>query len=176
MSWEAVTALATVTSSVIVAVAAVVQIRHLRAGNQLEAILRIYDDFNSTEMLAARRYCLTELPGELENETARAALLSGEIDPRLSRVGNFANEIGALLVDGFIDERLIWPLVPLTARIWRIVAPVTYDWRRRRPDPVWSDFEYLAALDERVSHTRHIGRFPAWFRARLQVERGASDA
>jgi hypothetical protein len=57
MTWEAVTALATLVSAVVVAVAAtaaVLQIRHLRAGNQLEAILRIYDT-----MLDGKRCCAT---------------------------------------------------------------------------------------------------------------------
>jgi hypothetical protein len=179
VTWEAVSALATVCSAAIVAVAAiaaVVQIRHLRAGNQLEAILRIYAEFNSAEMVLARKYCLTDLPRILADDTARAALIEGETDPRLLLVGNFATEVGALLVDGFIDERLVWPLVPLTARIWSIVEPVAQEWRRRREDPVWADFEYLAALGERVNRARHIARFPAWFRRRLLATPETPDA
>jgi hypothetical protein len=173
MTWEAVTALGTLFSAFVVAVAAiaaVVQIRHLRAGNQLEAILRIYDAFNSAEMMAARRYVLLELPEVLKDEHVRRSLAAPgqQIDPRMTRVGNFFNELGALVVDGFLEERLVWPLVPIAARAWRIVAPIALEWRRQQDDPVWADFEYIASLEDHVTRTTHIGRFPKAFRARLQ--------
>lgn len=173
MTWEALTALGTLISAVIVAVAAgaaVLQIRHLRAGNQLEAILRIYDKFNSNEMLAARAYCLNELPAVLTERTARGAPLASEIDPRVTFAGNFFNEIGALVVDGFLDERLVWPMVPIAGRLWRIICPIAQELRSRRPDPVWADFEYVAALEERVTRDTHVARFPMWFRPRLTAE------
>ena len=174
VTWEAVTALSTLASAVIVgiaATAAVLQIRHLRAGNQLAAVLRIYDVFNGPEMVQARKYCIYELPPILADDAARAAMAGAEMDPRVLLVGNFANEIGALVVDGFLDQRLIWPLVPITARVWNIVAPLAHELRRDRIDPIWADFEYLAALEERVDRESHVRRFPAWFRPRLRQER-----
>lgn len=127
MTWEAVTAIASLSSAIVVcvaAVAAVIQIRHLRTGNQLEAFLRIYDVFNSPDMIAARGYCLDELPEVLANESSRAAFIAGPVEPRLLLVGNFENEVGALVVDGFLEERLVWPLVPVAARLWAIAEPV----------------------------------------------------
>jgi hypothetical protein len=178
VTWEAVTALSTLASAVVVAIAAtaaVLQIRHLRAGNQLAAVLRIYDIFNGPEMVQARKYCLYELPALLADDAARAAIAGAELDPRVLLVGNFANEVGALVVDGFLDQRLIWPLVPLTARVWHIVAPLAHEFRRDRSDPVWADFEYLAALEERVDRERHVRRFPSWFRSRLRREKSPDD-
>jgi hypothetical protein len=172
MTWEAVTAVATLASAIVVAVAAtaaVLQIRHLRAGNQLQAILRIYDIFNSAEMVAARRYCIDDLPAVLSDESSRAALAAGTIDPRLLLVGNFNNELGALVVDGFLDERLVWPVVPVAARIWKVVEPIALEWRQGREDPVWADFEYIAALQGRITRDTHIDRFPGWFRQRLRA-------
>jgi hypothetical protein len=179
MSWEALTAVGTLGSALVVAVAAgaaVLQMRHLRNANQLEAILRIYDSFNGNEMLMARRYCLNDLPAALTHDASRAAILRGDVDPRVTFVGNFFNETGALVVDGFLDERLIWPLVPTAARLWHVPSGLAYEWRRPRPDPVWADFEYLAALEERVTQSTHIGRFPGWFRARLLQARAEHDA
>jgi len=169
MSWEALTAVGTLGSALVVAVAAgaaVLQIRHLRAANQLEAILKIYDTFNSNEMVVARRFCLNELPRALAPESSYAAPPQ-DIDPRVLLVGNFFNEIGALVVDGFLDERLVWPLVPTAGRLWLVLSRLAHEWRRQRPDPVWADFEYIAALEEHVTQSTHIARFPGWFRARL---------
>jgi hypothetical protein len=175
MSWEALTALGTLFSAIVVAVAAVAavaQIRHLRAGNQLEAILRIYDVFHGAEMMAARRYLYNELPHVLKDDETRRSLSGADrqVDPRVTLVGNFFNEVGALVVDGFLDERLIWPLVPNAARAWQIVSPLALEWRRQQDDPVWADFEYIAALAENVTRNTHIGRFPEWFQARLHTE------
>jgi hypothetical protein len=170
MSWEALTAVGTVLSALVVAVAAiaaVVQIRHLRAANQLEAILGIYESFNSNEMVLARRYCANDLPALLKDPTWLSNMKSSEIDPRVTFVGNFFNEIGALLVDGFLDERLVRPLVPTASQLWSILSPIALEWRKHRTDPVWADFEYLAALAERTTRATYVARFPAWFRARL---------
>lgn len=169
MSWEAVTALATLASAIIVAiaaVAAVIQIRHLRAGNQLEAILRIYDTFNGREMLEARRFCLSEFPAML-NAASAAQLIDRGLDARIMLVANFHNEIGALVVDRFLDERLAWPLVPITARLWKIMEPLAAEYRKRQDDPVWADFQYLGSLEERVSRASHVGRYPRAFQKRL---------
>lgn len=177
MSWEALTALGTLGSALVVAVAAgaaVLQIRHLRAGNQLEAILKIYDTFNSNEMVVARRYCLTDLPPILATDASCAAMLR-DTDPRVLLVGNFFNEIGALVVDGFLDERVIWPLVPTAGRLWRILSGLAHEWRRQRSDPVWADFEYVAALEEHVTRSTHIARFPRWFRSRLLPFKATDD-
>lgn len=54
MSWEAITALSTLASAVVVtvaALAAVRQIRHFHLGNQLDVVLRIYERFDSVEMI-----------------------------------------------------------------------------------------------------------------------------
>ena len=173
MTWEAVTALATLASAIVVAVAAiaaVVQIRHLRSGNQLEATLHIYDTFNGREMLAARAYCLYEFPDALEREGALAEILEGKLDLRVTLVANFHNTIGALVVDGFLDERLMWPLIPITARLWGILAPLAAALRRTRDDPVWADFEFLASLQERLTRGTYIGRYPPSFQRRLRAE------
>jgi hypothetical protein len=83
--WEAVTALATVASTLVVAVAAiaaVLQIRHQRAANQLEAILRMYERFDGAETVEARRFCADELP---PNQPIRACYCSPLFTPKLGR-------------------------------------------------------------------------------------------
>lgn len=175
MSWDAITALGTLLSAVVVAVAALaalVQIRHLRAANQLEAILGIYETFNSNEMVMARRFCLNDLPDLLKDGRWRAAGEPSRIDPRITFVGNFFNEIGALVVDGFIDERLVRPLVPPAGQVWAVISPIALELRKIRTDPVWADFEYIAALAERTTRDTYVARFPAWFRPRLSSDDG----
>jgi hypothetical protein len=50
------------------------------------------------------------------------------------------------------------------------------EWRTKREDPVWADFEYIAALQQRITRDTHIDRFPGWFRQRLRARNaGISD-
>ena len=175
MTWEAVTALSSLLSAVIVgfaAIAAIVQIRHLRLGNQLEAILDIYAQFNSREMTEARAFIedeLTEtLPRDTDGRTSVADI--GTLDPRVTMVANFHTQVGSLVVDGFLDERLVWRLAPVFDRVWRPLAPIAAAIRSERGYAMWSDFEYVAALRERITPDTFLSRYPAWFQQRLRAE------
>lgn len=170
MNWEAVGALASLASTFVVAVAAiaaVLQIRHLHDGNQLDAILRIYERFDSAEMIAARAYCQDELPRLIADPVSRSAIARGNFDPRLTLVTAFYTEIGAFVVDGFLEERIVGRLGPVIARAWTCMEPLARDIRKRREEPVWAGFEYIAALQERQTRATRLQRYPAWFRARV---------
>jgi hypothetical protein len=170
VTWEAVSALASLASAFVVAIAAiaaVLQIRHLRAGNQLEAILGIHATFNEARMVEARAYVLYEFPAHFAADPPDDAR---PLDPRVLLVANFHNEIGALVADGFLVERLVWPLVPVTSNLWKALEPAARALRATRADPIWADFEYIASLRERITSEMYLSRYPEWFRRRLRDE------
>jgi len=71
MSWEALTAVVSVASVVVLAaaaIAAVIQIRHLRAGNQLEGFLEVSRELESPELLTARAFVELELADRLKDD------------------------------------------------------------------------------------------------------------
>jgi hypothetical protein len=174
--WDAVSALATLASTIVVAVAAVaaiLQIRHLRAANQLEAILRMYERFDGPEMVEARRFCLEELPALIERPEERRAMVAGSMDPRVLLLTSFYTEIGALVNDGFLEDQLINRLGTSIARTWSVLAPLAYELRETREEPMWAGFEYIAALQARQTQARRLGRYPKWFQARVRAEEQA---
>jgi len=171
MSWEAVSALATLASAIVVAVAAtaaVMQIRHIHLGNQLEVVLRIYERYDSGEMAEARRYVYETLPDVIQDEPTRRAMAATVLDPRIAVLTGFYMEIGALIADGLLEERLINRLGPSVARAWNVLAPLAAELRSLNPEPIWAGFEFFAALHERTTADQRIRRYPRWFQARLR--------
>jgi hypothetical protein len=83
---------------------------------------------------------------------------------------SFYPEIGALVNDGFLEERLINRLGPSIVRAWSILAPLAYEVRLTRQEPMWAGFEYIAALQERQTREKRLARYPQWFRARVRAE------
>src|SRR5947209_16475960 len=101
---EWVTALSTFGTVVVIgatAVAALIQLRHLRAANQLEALLSLERDFRAPELQDALRYVQEELRKNLENPTYRDELARlGYIDPQKHpelTLCNWFNAMGALM-------------------------------------------------------------------------------
>jgi hypothetical protein len=131
--------------------------------NQLMAVLRIYEQFNSHEMGDALSYCLFELPQLTHDKIARESSRESDYDRRLWLLAAFYTEIGALVVDGFLDERLIHRLMPTMARAWAVVSPIAMILREQRTEPIWAEFEYIAELYRRRSPSIHLKRYPKWF-------------
>ena len=65
------------------AIAGFVQLRHMRAGNELAAVLAIENDFRASDVQSALRYVQEQLPARIEEPAYRALLgAPGYIDPR----------------------------------------------------------------------------------------------
>ncbi len=153
MSAETLSAVAALGTFLVIgasAIAALVQLRHMRAGNQLEALLMLERDFQRPELQAALRYIQERLPARLEESAYRRELeRSGFIDsashPELL-VCNWFNEIGTLLKHRLVAEA---PFMDLFARLivhcWAHLASAVAIMRRTRGDSQYHDFEYLAA-------------------------------
>lgn len=147
------------------AMAAVVQLKHLRASNQLGALLSLERDFNSPDLQGSFRFVQRELYDKLQDSAFRADLAHiGFIDSRVHleiNVCNWFNEIGALLKHDLVDETAFMDLFArLAVQYWEILTPVIALVRRRRGDGQYHNFEYLA-IKARSWLSRHpAGQFP----------------
>ncbi len=180
MSLQDLNALAAIGTFVVIAVtagAALIQIRHLRVGYQLQSFLFIMERLNSMEMIEARTFCLVELPqkmndaGFLENERSSSG------DPRIALVGNFFSEIGTLVAAGTLDEQYYLTLLPLASRLWAVTKPVI-ELRRTRFGPyMWVEFEYLDYLKSTGLYDRkRLARLPPDFKKRYGANPSAPEA
>lgn len=168
MSTEAITAFATLATVVVIgasAVAALIQLRHMRASNQLEAVLSLERDFRSPEVQAALRYVQERLPARLEdpnyrNELAVIGFVNTDVHPELIAC-NWFNEMGTLLKHGLISEDTFMDLFARLIRYyWKALAPAVSIMRRSRGAGQYHDFEYLAIRAEGWVERYPHGYFP----------------
>lgn len=153
MSAEAVSAWAALGTLVVIgasAIAALIQLRHMRAGNQLEALLSLERDFRAPDLQSALLYIQDDLAKRLEEPAYRAELEAiGYIDtlehPELT-VCNWFNEIGTLVKHRLVSE---YTFMDMFARLivfcWKRVSPAIAVMRRTRGSFQYHDFEYLAS-------------------------------
>ena len=152
MTLAAVNAIASVVTLVIFGasvLAAIVQLRHLRAANELEAVLAVEHDFRSPELQAALNYVATRLPDRLRDEAYRLELSGrGYVDPGAHpemALCNWFNRAGTLVQHGFIKEELFLDSFGrLVAYYWQQLGPVVALLRRSRGAGQYQGFEFLA--------------------------------
>lgn len=131
-------------------VAALIQLRHIRTGNQLQALLSLEHDFHAPALQAALRYVQDELAQRLADPAYRRELETiGFIDPAAHPemiACNWLNEMGTLVKRGLVSEDTFMDLYArLIAHCWRQIAPAVAIMRRTRGQAQYHDFEYLAA-------------------------------
>ena len=169
VSADWITALSTLCTVVVIgatAFAALVQLRHLRAANQLDALLSLERDFRATELQEALRYVQEELPKNLEDpvyrdELARLGYIDPQKHPELT-LCNWFNAMGALLKYQLVSESTFMDLFGrLIAYYWKVLAPAVAVMRRNRGDSQYHDFEYLAIRANEWLRAHPHGHFPA---------------
>jgi hypothetical protein len=150
MTWEAVTAVASLITTLVIAVTAIVamvQIRHLRAANQLAAAMALMSELET--LVDARTFVANTLELKLKDPAFRASLASNKFSRREHleiMLGNYWEKFGILLRQGLLDKQLFldWGAQGCL-RDWRQLREVTALIRGPSPQ-VWRDFEYLAHM------------------------------
>jgi hypothetical protein len=146
-------------------VAGIIQLRHMRAGNELKALLAIERDFRSPEVQDALTDVQDHLAERIEQAEYRAQIgAPGYVDPSCHPemiLCNWFNRTGALVRGGFIKEDLfLESFGRLVAYYWQLLVPVVAILRRTRGAGQYAAFEYLAARATSRG-TRHAVRRPA---------------
>lgn len=168
MSPELLTAFATLGTVVVIgasAVAALIQLRHMRASNELEALLALQKDFQSPPIQASLQYVQEQLPHEMQEESYRDQLsalgfISVERHPELLAC-NWFTQMGTFLKHGLISESTVMDLYARLIRYyWNALAPAIAIMRRKRGDGQYSEFEYLALRASGWLEQHSDGVFP----------------
>jgi hypothetical protein len=152
----------TTVSAVIAAISVVVgvivttiQISHMAKTRRTEVVMRLYEQFQSTEMLeAVDRSSNLDKFENFDQFKKEYGLLDVE------RIGAFFEGIGALLEQDLIDIELLDDLLgPAMERAWESTKPVIYAMRESLGNPyIFTHFEYLAnRIAAYRKGTRHAG-------------------
>jgi len=169
MSLELLNAVAAIGTFLVIAasaIAALIQLRHMSAGNQLDAILSLERDFRGPEIQESLRYVQSELPKRLQETEYRRELIEiGFVDSRahLELVAcNWFNTMGTLLKNGLVSEHTFMDLFGrLIVYYWRELTPVVALMRRKRGAVQYHDFEYIACRAQGWLKRFPDGTFPA---------------
>lgn len=145
------------------AIAAMLQIGHLRASNELEA--QLTEQMRRSDLQSAMRYVQTDLDRALEDPSYRAELYGlGYIDadkhPEMDAC-NWFNEVGTLVKNRLIDEKTFLDIFSrLVTYYWARVLPVIALGRRERDAGQYENFECLALLAQQWKAKHPTGAYP----------------
>lgn len=176
MTTELISALASVGTLIVIAataIAAIGQLRHMRAGNQISALNELRQFHESEQFLQARKYVFEQLPVLVQDPEFRRQLylLPGPASLRpVSTVANLYETIGALVKRGALDADTVCDLWGTNAVMaWTAFEPVIAA-RRHVYGPVpWENFEYFVGLSKAWLARHAQGSLPKSFH-RLAVD------
>ncbi len=184
MSLELINAAASLVTVTVVgatALAALIQLRHLRAANQINALLAVNKKLDSREFTDA----LTTMNSDLETALADPKFRDYEIairqrvpPPNVDKpcadmhhacilVGNTFELMGSLVKNGVVDQAImVDQYCGVALGAWKRLADYTAFGREAGDPNGWEYFEYLAVLSEDwlrahpSSYPKGIRRYP----------------
>jgi hypothetical protein len=169
MALELVNTIATTLTAVVIAgtaIAALIQLRHMRAGNQISALLTLRSMLDEPGHQAALLLLRLRLAEMLRDPNFRECLLGKKPDVPLDvqeryeemrsaafLIGNTYDAIGTLVRRGIIDRNLfLEQYCSVISREWDNLEVVTGCGRKAAADDgIWEDFEYLTVLSRRFA-------------------------
>lgn len=150
------------------AIAALVQLRHMRSSNQIAALTDVRETLESERFTQARRFISEQMPRLISTPAGRSQLAAPPPMPRelesIRMLANFFENLGAFVRHGIIDATLaceLWNSVVLDT--WEQLEPVVVI-RRHRNAGLWENFEYLAVLSDNYIRRHPLGKYPAGLR------------
>lgn len=180
MSAEWVTAIATAGTFLVIAasaIAALMQLRHLRSGNQIAVYEECRSTMDAPEFRTTLDFIRTQLPEQLivPGETQRILDegFSGHF-MGIRMVANLFESMGLFVKNGLMDQNIaceLWSGIILET--WTSMEPLIAESRRRVGDGVWINFEYLAVLSKRYNERFPNGEYPRGFERLLPSKRTA---
>jgi hypothetical protein len=149
---------------VVTAIAAIVQLRHLRSNTSLQGLTMVLQDWQKPEMQAWIRYIRRELPEKLK-DPAFLEEFQGPMD-RLSHpelhVCDYWEQCGTYLKYGLIDRETFLDSGGATIMsLWSILFPAIAKMRETRGLATYENFEYLAVLGKQWNDAHPNGAYPA---------------
>lgn len=160
LTWEAVTALATAISALVVAITVALgyrqlrvtgdQLRQVRLGTQLDGTMRIFEELDAEEFRAARLFVFTELAERMDDASFRRGVgrvgRADEHDHRELVVLRMFEKIGSYVKHGLLDGAVIYDYAgPWIVSAWRNVneSGVVTIHRAAFGPTIWENFAWL---------------------------------
>jgi len=165
MTPENISATAAVATFIVIAataIAAIIQLRHLRQSNQLDALLAILRMPYDPVLHEAFEFIHTELPSLLNDPDFMHLLDTSPINRKAHKelwVLDYYERIGAYLKANLVDAA-IYLDSSSPERYWNALKPVIKRMRDRSGPWIYENFEYLVFLARRWDDQHPEGNYP----------------
>lgn len=166
MSLELLNTVAAVVTCVVItvtAVAAMVQLRHIRHGNQLESIIALRELRTSAALEEAFEFVARDLQRRMTDPAFRAELESRvPPDRRVHKeltMCDYFEQIGGYVKLGLISADVFLEFGN-PERYWNLCAPALELYRRSRGPATYENFEYLVVLSQDWDRRHPEGNYP----------------
>lgn len=167
MSLEAWSTAASIGTFIVIgatAVAALIQLRHMRAGNQLTGLLdvlgRVEDPMFNMYTDRAKRLLEEELPSADYRRSIQQGRFAREDNPWLNLLNSY-EWVGSLVKHRLIPEEPFMDVYSGRLLLaWSIVEPVVAIARRRGDTSLWENFEFLVVRAKEWERMFPNGAYP----------------
>jgi len=168
VSLEALNTAATVGTFLVIfvtAIAALIQLRHLRVNNQLQALLAILRMPYEATLAESFDFVLSdEFSACMADPAFRAELVDLKPPDRRVhkelRVCDYYERLGSCIKFGLIAEELYFDNSS-PDRFWQVIEPAIALYREKRGPMVYANFEYLVIRSREWNERHPDGNFPA---------------
>lgn len=151
MTWEALTAVASAITTVVLVATVIMaghQVRLLRRSTQLDGLMRVLDEMDDPVQAASYRFVLDEFPAKMREPVFRQRVIEGQTDASVHRYLPalwFYEKVGSLVKFGLIDPDAVYCQAGARAvKVWNALQEVIASDRARGGPGVWDGFEVLA--------------------------------
>ena len=149
----------------VTAIAALVQLRHLRTSNQISTMVALLQMWEGPELQRHYHYMLNELPNKLLDPSFLATFKVGDFFSRSDHpellVADFWEQIGTYMKHGYLDERswldIAGSQIP---RAWDTLEPAITAMRERSGPASYENFEYAAVRARQWTRSYPAGNYP----------------
>lgn len=145
------------------AIAAVIQLRHLRANNQLEGLLSVLARVEDSNFNRWTTEAQRQLPGMLADPEYRQSVLDGTYDRDVAwlNLGNSYDWVGSLVKNKLIPEEAFLDVYSYRVQnAWKIIEPMAIFIRTYNGNASWENFEYLYVKSEGWGNKHADGNYP----------------
>ncbi|HET7815442.1 MAG TPA: hypothetical protein VFL13_13835 [Candidatus Baltobacteraceae bacterium] len=164
---EWITAIGTIGTFVVIAasaIAALLQLRHMRSGNQIAAYNECRETMDAPDFRTALGLIRSDLTERLREPGVADEIIRQSLPGEYASIRHVANlfeSMGLFVRIGMMDRKIaceLWSGIVLD--VWNRLRPLTAAARRNGGDGIWINFEYMAALASQYIDSTEGEKYP----------------
>jgi hypothetical protein len=152
------------------AAAAVIQLRHLRAGNDLQGLLKVLEMAYQPAIQEAFDFLTHDFPTKMKDHKFRQELFEHPIDSHVHKeliAIEYYERLGSYVKNNMISANYYLDCSS-PQMYWDLLAPIVGVLRQKHGEAAYENFEYLVVLGQDWDARHPAGNYPRGMR-RLQI-------